>query len=287
MGVSRFTPSSLLILQSSERYQWRIYSVMLLAVSVSSAVASGTVTTATRQLAQAAAPQPPGWSSSQAESSAITLRELSLVRRDLEDLAPLCRAPLPSATRQQSGPYFWQLVTALAKLPAEQMSSPDYVEIGRLTADFEEIVQEVKGKLTMVVAKNDLPPQIPGKVFEEKVREFDERLSIMEKVKINGDFTFLPQADSGRGIKDTMAANMRARVNFQCKINEPPANGLIGDAKLFLRLVGASGRFFPRNKYLMSPENDVVDYSANPFNNVFDANALANNETLQFLNTQF
>lgn len=163
------------------------------------------------------------------------------------------------------------------------MSSPDYVEIGRLTADF----QEVKGKLTMVVAKNDLPPQIPGKVFEEKGREFDERLSIMEKVKINGDFTFLPQADSGRGIKDTMAANMRARVNFQCKINEPPANGLIGDAKLFLRLVGASGRFFPRNKYLISPENDVVDYSANPFNNVFDANALANNETLQFLNTQF
>lgn len=283
------------------------------------------------------------WPSPSTQAEPIALRDLNLVRRDLEDLARrhAQAIPPPGITREQMGTFFWQLVTTLAKLPREQMGQADYIEIGRLTNDFEEVVQEVKGKLTMVVAKTDLAPQIPGQVSEEKGREFNERLSVMEKVKVNGDFTFLPQADSGRGIKDTMAANMRARINFQCKVNDPPAEGLVGDAKLFLRLVGASGRFFPRDKYLMSPENDVVDYSANPFNaginevqitnlqinnnnsnnvrptvtfeqawlsqdlrftkstkgnfqiglnnfsNVFDANALANNETLQFLNTQF
>lgn len=294
-------------------------------------------------VAQANTAAPIQSTADQVPQEPIALRDLNLVRRDLEDLAKRhgIPAPPPAAGRAQLGSFFWQLVTALAKLPREQMSTPDYVEIGRLTNDFEEVVQEVKGKLTMVVAKNDLPAQVPGQVSSEKGREFNERLSVLEKVKVNGDFTFLPQADSGRGIVDTMATNMRARINFQCKLNEPPADGLVGDAKLFLRLVGASGRFFPRNKYLMSPENDVVDYSANPFNaginevqitnlqinnnnsnnvrptatveqawysqdlrftgttkgnfqiglnnfsNVFDANALANNETLQFLNTQF
>ncbi len=288
---------------------------------------------------------PTGWTgptASQVEQP-IALRDLSLVRRDMEDLARRhsMTGPPPGAGRQQLGTFFWQLVTSLAKLPREQMTSVDYSEIGRLTSDFEEVVQEVKGKLTMVVAQNDLPTQIPGKATEEKGAEFNERLNILEKVKVNGDFTFLPQSDSGRGIKDTMATNMRGRINFQCKVNDHKPDDMIGDAKLFLRLTGASGRFFPRNKYLMSPENDVVDYSANPFNtginevqitnlqinnnnsnntrptvsleqawygqelrlspttkgnfqiglnnfsNIFDTNNLANNETLQFLNTQF
>ncbi|MBX9688993.1 MAG: carbohydrate porin [Candidatus Obscuribacterales bacterium] len=275
--------------------------------------------------------------------SPIALRDLDFVRRDLRNLALRHSLPVPPAEagRQQLGLYFWQIVTALAKLPKAQMNQSDYAEIGRLTSDFEELVQEVKGKLTMVVAQNDLPAQIPGAVSEEKGAEFNERLSVLEKVKINGDFTFLPQADSGRGIKDTLATNMRGRINFQCKVSEPQPDSMMGDAKLFLRLTAASGRFFPRNKYLMSPENDVVDYAANPYNtginetqvsnlqinnnnsnnvrptvsmeqawygqdlrfsktlkgnyqvglnnfsNVFDANTMANNETMQFLNTQF
>ena len=274
---------------------------------------------------------------------AISLRDINLVRRDLEDLARRHNMPIPNpaATRQQLGQSFWQIVSSLAKLQPAQMTPTDYAEIGRLTNDFEEVVEAVKGKLTMVVAKNDLPPQIPGAVSEEKGQEFQERLAVLEKVKVNGDFTFLPQADSGRGITDTMATNMRGRINFQAKVAEAKPDSMLGDAKLFLRLTAASGRFFPRNKYLMSPENDIVDYSANPFNsgvndvqitnlqinnnnsnnvrptvsmeqawysqdlkltkstranyqiglnnfsNVFDANTMANNETMQFLNTQF
>lgn len=274
----------------------------------------------------------------------IALRNIEFVRRDLDSLARRHGLPPPpeQLPRQQLGMYYWQLVSTLAKLPPSNMTTQDYVEIGKLTNDFEEVVQEVKGKMTMVVAKNDLPPQIPGAISEEKGQEFlNERLSLLEKVKINGDFTYLPQADSGRGIHDTMAANMRARINFLCKVNDPKPDSMLGDAKLFLRLTAASGRFFPRNKYLMSPENDLVDYSANPFNtgvnevqvadlqinnnnsnntrptvsleqawysqdlkitkslkanyqiglnnfsNVFDTNTMANNETMQFLNTQF
>jgi hypothetical protein len=273
----------------------------------------------------------------------ISLRDINLVRRDLEDLAKRHNMPVPNpaATRQQLGQSFWQIVSALAKLPPTEMTATDYAEIGRLTNDFEEVVEAVKGKLTMVVAKNDLPAQIPGSVSEEKGQEFNERLAILEKVKVNGDFTFLPQSDAGRGIVDTMATNMRGRINFQAKVAESKPDSMLGDAKMFLRLTAASGRFFPRNKYLMSPENDIVDYAANPFNsgvndvqinnlqinnnnsnnvrptvameqawfsqdlkltkstranyqiglnnfsNVFDANTMANNETMQFLNTQF
>lgn len=278
------------------------------------------------------------------QGQSISLRDVDLVRRDLDDLARRhgLQGPPLGAPRQALGTYFWQIVKSLAKLPREQMNSVDYAEIGRLTNDFEEVVQEVKGKLTMVVAQNDLTPQIPGSVSEEKGLEFQERLSAMEKVKINGAFTFMPQADSGRGIRDTMAANVRGRINFLCKVNESASpESMIGEARLFLRLTAASGRFFPRDKYLMSPENAIVDTVASPFNsgvnqvqlanlqinnnnsnnvrptvsleqawygqdfrfskttrgnlqvglnnfsNVFDSNALANNETLQFVNTQF
>lgn len=277
------------------------------------------------------------------ELGPVALRDIELVRRDLEDLARRHKLapPPPGATRQQLGNFFWQLTTQLAKLDKNLMTPQDYMEIGRLTADFEEVVQQVKGKLTMVVAENDLPEQTPGEGSEEKGAEFNERLTVLEKVKINGDVTYMPQADSGRGIADSMAANFRGRINMQTLVAEPPDNSMLGDAKLFLRLTAASGRFFPRNKFLLSPENDIVDYAQSPFNsgandtqitnlvtnnnnsnnirptvsmeqawygqdlrfgktlkgnyqiglnnfsNVFDANTMANNETLQFVNTQF
>lgn len=273
----------------------------------------------------------------------IALRDIDLVRRDLSALAQRHNLPAPpgGATRQQLGTFFWQLVTELARRDQNHVLPQDYVEIGRLTNDFEEVVQEVKGKLTMVVAKNDLPPIIPGKASEERGAEFNERLTVLEKTQLNGDFTFMPQSDAGRGITDALATNMRARINLQTKVVEADDSSMLGDAKLFLRLTAASGRFFPRDKYLMSPENDITDAVANPFNsgindvqisnlqinnnnsnsvrptvsleqawygqdlkigktlkgnfqvglnnfaNVFDANTMANNETLQFVNTQF
>ena len=297
------------------------------------------------QLAPASGPVSPApIGSTGPDTSPIALRDIELVRRDLESLALRHKMPPPpaGASRQQLGTFFWQTVTGLAKQDQNRLNSQDYAEIGRLTNDFEEVVQEIKGKLTMVVAKNDLPVEIPGAASEEKGTEFlNARLTALEKVKINGDFTFLPQADSGRGIVDTLGTNLRGRINFQTLVAEPDPKSMMGDAKLFLRLTAASGRFFPRNKYLMSPENDVVDYAANPFNsginevqvtnlqinnnnsnnlrptvsmeqawygqdmklsktlkanyqvglnnfsNVFDANTMANNETMQFLNTQF
>lgn len=286
-------------------------------------------------------PAPPAGTS--ADTGPIALRDINFVRRDLESLSARHNLPPPpdGSTRQQLGTYFWRLVTSLAKQDKDQINSQDYVEIGRLTADFEEVVQEVKGKMTMVVAKNDMPTVIPGAISEERGREFNERLTVLEKTQINGDFTFLPQSDTGRGITDTMGTAMRGRINFQTKVAEAQKDSALGDAKLFLRLTAASGRFFPRNKYLMSPSNALTDSVASPFNsgidevqinnlqinnnnsnstrptvsmeqawygqdlrfsktvsgnyqvglnnfaNVFDQNTIANNETLQFLNTQF
>lgn len=275
----------------------------------------------------------------------IALRDISLVYRDLENLARrhglVPPPPPPATTRAQMSRIFWDIVRALGQLPPDQITSEDYVDIGRLTKDFEEVVQEVQGKLTMALVRNELAPVFPAAASAEKGKEFDQRLKLLEAVKVSGDFTFLPQSDMGRGVRDSTAANMRGRINFLTKVNEAKPNSTFGDAQLFLRLTAASGRFFPRNKYLMSPINDLNDYAANPFNtgvnevqvqslqinnnnsnnvrptvsleqawyaqdlqfkknwkgayrvglnnfsNYFDANNFANNETLQFLNSQF
>lgn len=271
----------------------------------------------------------------------IRLRDINLIRRDLNSLATRHQlpAPDPQATRQQLGKYFFDIINKLAARPQGNFSEEDYNDIGILTDDFDDVLRRVKGRLALSVLKNEFVT--PQSANAEKTKDLDSRLAILEKVKLSGDFTFAPQSDFGRNVSESTATNFRGRINVLAKVYESKPDAKIGDATLFMRLTGASGRFFPRDKYLMSPTNDLNDQYANPFNsgvndvqvpnlqinnnnsnnvrptvsfeqmyyaqdlrparnwrakyqiglnnlgNMMDANNYANNETYQFLNTQF
>jgi hypothetical protein len=271
----------------------------------------------------------------------IKLRDINLVRRELAGLATRHNMPPPdpAMTRQQLGKYFFDLISKLSNSQSEQFSEQDYGDIGILTDEFDDVLRRVKGRLALSVLKNELVA--PQSASAQKTKELDGRLAILEKTKMSGDFTFAPQSDFGRNVSESMATNFRGRINVLAKVYEAKPDAKVGDATLFMRLTGASGRFFPRDKYLMSPTNDLNDQYANPFNsgvadvqvpnlqinnnnsnsvrptvsfeqmyyaqdlrpaknwrakyqiglnnlgNMMDSNNYANNETFQFLNTQF
>lgn len=260
----------------------------------------------------------------------------------MENLANKCGLVLPVGpapmTRSDLGRFFLEMLPKLSSLPPEALTTRDLQDIGRLSDEFENNLQEIKGAILLKAYKNNVS-QV--KDLDAKVEEARGRLAALEKIKINGDFTFAPQQDWGRSDHDSLAANMRARLNFLCKVRESKPEEKLGDGYVFCRLTAAAGRFFPRNKYLLSPLNDITDANASPFNSgpnevqvsnlvinnnnsnslrptmsleqayysqdfrpmgnvkgnfktglvylgaMFDNNNFANNEALQFMNTQF
>ena len=200
----------------------------------------------------------------------LNVRSTDILRRYLEDLSARHKLPPPSAmliTRQELGQYFLQLMHKLSELPPESLSVQDYQDIGMLTDEFEDTMQVVKGRLAMQVFRNQTPQTAAAAgELNARVNDHDERLKIMEKIKISGDMTFAPQSDFGRGVRDEMAANFRGRLNFIAKVNEPTADSRLGEGFVVSRLTAAAGRFFPRNKYLLAAENDIVDAVASPYN---------------------
>lgn len=169
--------------------------------------------------------------------------------------------------RQQLGQAFLSLTQKLAAMPRDQMTGVDYQEIGMLTREFEDVFNEFHGKLFMSVVANQRPEGPERAVLPEKLQEWSDRFKAMENVKFSGDYTFFPQNDFGRSVRGAMAANQRGRINVTAKVFEADEKkGVLGDGYLFMRLTAASGRFFPRNKYLLSPTNDINDAVANPFN---------------------
>lgn len=271
----------------------------------------------------------------------IKVTSTEMLRRYVEQLATRHGFPAPPSTmltRSELGKYYLQLMPRLAALPADQLSAQDLKEIGMLTDEFEDSMQEVKGTIALRAFKSSMAD---SKELESKINEAHTRLSALEKLKINGDLTFFPQADMGKRDRDSIAANLRARVNFFARVHESKPDDRLGDGYLFARMTAAAGRFFPRNLYLLSPFNDLVDANASPFNSgpneiqipnlvinnnnsnslrptvsleqayysqdfrpglglkgnskaglismgaMFDNNNYANNESLQFVNTQF
>lgn len=272
----------------------------------------------------------------------ITIQSTDKLRRDVENLATKCGLVLPGGptpmTRSDLGRFFLEMLPKLSSLPPDALATRDLQDIGRLSDEFENSLQEIKGTILLKAYKNNVN-QV--KEIDAKVEEARSRLAVLEKVKVNGDFTFAPQQDWGKTDADSMTANLRARLNFLCKVHEAKPEAKLGDGYVFCRLTAAAGRFFPRNKYLMSPLNDIVDANASPFNSgpnevqlsnlvinnnnsnslrptmsleqayysqdfkpfsnvkgnfktgliylgaMFDNNNFANNEALQFMNTQF
>jgi hypothetical protein len=276
-----------------------------------------------------------------ADLSPVTVKSAEMLGRYLQHIARRhgLQPPAPTdITRAQLGQYFLKLMPQLANVPADQLSRQDLNDIGMLTDEFEDALWQVKGTMALRAFK---APLAESEAMSKKMADAQSRLAAIEKLKINGDFTFVPQSDMGRGDRDSMTANLRARINFLARVHEAKAEDRLGDGYLFARLTAAAGRFFPRNKYLLSPFNDVVDANASPFNSgpnevqtaslfinnnnsnslrptvsleqayysqdvrltnklkgnykagliylgaMFDNNNFANNESLQFLSTQF
>ncbi len=196
----------------------------------------------------------------------IKVRNSELLRRDLEGLARRHNLPLPDSTaisHQDLGEYFLRLMPKLAELRPEDFSSQDLYDIGVLTEEFERSIKQVKGTIALRAFKTELPEQAD---LSAKIAVAHARLTALENTKITGDFTFAPQSDMGRQDHDSMSANLRARINLTSRVVEGKDGTILGDGFLFTRLTAAAGRFFPRNKYLLSPLNDIVDANASPFN---------------------
>lgn len=271
----------------------------------------------------------------------IKIKSAEMLRRYIEGLALKAGVPPPPSTvvtHAELGRYFLELLPRLSALPPEKLSSQDLSDIGMLSEEFESSLREVRGNMLLRAYKSHVTEfdKVNAKVDEAKAR-----LAAIEKLKINGDLIFVPTSDMGRGVRDSMSANLRARLNFLARVKEDSPNDRLGEGYVFARLTAAAGRFFPRNKYLLSPMNAINDANASPFNSgpnevqipnlvinnnnsnslrptvsleqayysqdikpggrfkanlkaglialssMFDNNNFANNEALQFLNTQF
>lgn len=208
----------------------------------------------------------------------IQMRSNEVLRRYISNLADqhhIAIADISSATRSELAQTFLKLAQQLAALPRTDLTQQDYQDIGSLTREFEDVYDVIHGRLTM----NALAPQTTApetSALPEKMQEWSDRFKALENVKISGDYTLFPQNDFGRSVRQSMASNMRGRLNVTAKVFEGPKDGILRDGYLFMRLTAASGRFFPRNKYLLSPTNDINDAAASPFNSGLNDVQLAN-----------
>lgn len=200
------------------------------------------------------------------EHHPVGVTSTDVLRRYLSDLAGrhhFEKPPESLLTRNELGAYFMKLMPRIASIPQEKLSEQDYRDIGYLSEEFDDVFRVVKGKLAVQVYKNELAP--PAHI-SDKLTLLNDRVSLLEKVKVTGDFAFQPQSDWGRTDRDSTAVNLRGRLNILARVYESTPDSTLGDGYLFTRFTAAAGRFFPRNKYLLSPINDLVDANASPFN---------------------
>jgi hypothetical protein len=217
-------------------------------------------------------------STSDGTLSPIQTRSTEILQRYVSDLAARHNLPLADlrlTTRTDLAKAYMELLQTLSAVPKEQFTEQDYRDIGLLTREFDDVYDSVHGRLTMTVMRNQ--QTAPSKeALPQKLQEWNDRFKALENVKVSGDFCFFPQNDFGRSVRMSMASNMRGRINVTAKVFEAPPEAKLGDGYLFMRLTAASGRFFPRNKFLMSPTNDINDAAASPFNSGINDVQLSN-----------
>ena len=210
-------------------------------ISPAAAPATSTSTSPTpTELLQGAAPS--------TSMEPVTIKSAELLRRYLYQLAQRHNLQPPAqtdVTRAQLGQYFLKLMPNLAGLPADQLSRQDLYEIGMLTDEFQDALWQVKGTMALRAFK---APLAESEEMSKKMAEASSRLAALEKLKINGDFTFVPQSDMGRQDRDSMTANLRARINFLARVHEAKAGERLGDGYLF-----ASGTFLSAQQVSAQP----------------------------------
>jgi hypothetical protein len=209
---------------------------------------------------------------SSADNKIIALKSKDLLARYVEALANRHGIKTPdfrSYNREQLGQYFMQMMQKISNLPPEDMTNQDYQDIGMLTEEFEDIVRIMKGRLALTIFRNE---QSSSKAAKQAEIDQNALISALEKTRMTGDFVYAPMSDNSRGVRDSMTTNLRGRVNITAKVFEGTEKSTLGDGYLFMRLTAASGRFFPRNKWLLSSFSAITDSVMSPFNS-------GNNET--------
>lgn len=200
------------------------------------------------------------------QQSPVGVTSTDILHRYLVDLCQRHKLEVPPPqliTRKELGEFFMKLMQKIAQIPADGLTEQDFRDVGYLSEEFDDVFRVVKGKLAVQVFKNEIAPAAH---ISDKLTLLNDRVNLLEKVKVSGDFAFQPQSDMGRGDRDSTAVNMRSRINLLARVYESLPDARVGDGYLYTRLTAAAGRFFPRNKYLLSPTNDLVDANASPFN---------------------
>lgn len=129
----------------------------------------------------------------------------------------------------------------IARLGAEKADKKDLATIARLQ-------QEFANELTALKARTDALEARATKI-EAKNDEQDNRLDLLEKLKITGDVSFGGYSDiagnPGDSYTDGISAVGRTRLNFDYTMVEDKEDSFVGEGTIHTRLVAAFGRTGP------------------------------------------
>jgi hypothetical protein len=126
----------------------------------------------------------------------------------------------------------------IARLGAEKADKKDLATIARLQ-------QEFANELTALKARTDALEARATKI-EAKNDEQDNRLALLEKLKISGDVSFGGYSDIAGNphdeYTDGISAVGRTRINVDYSMVEDKEDSMIGEGTIHTRLVAAFGR---------------------------------------------
>jgi len=129
----------------------------------------------------------------------------------------------------------------IARLGAEKADKKDLATVARLQ-------QEFANELTALKARTDALEARATKI-EAKNDEQDNRLALLEKLKIYGDVSFGGYSDIAgnpeSSYTDGISSVGRTRLNFAYQMVEDKEDSMIGEGTIHTRLVAAFGRTEP------------------------------------------
>ncbi|EKE02562.1 MAG: hypothetical protein ACD_20C00361G0001 [uncultured bacterium] len=129
----------------------------------------------------------------------------------------------------------------LARLGAEKASKEDLATVARLQQEFAREIQALNARAEALEAR--------ATKIEAKNDEQDNRLAILEKMKIYGDVSFGGYADIAGNpadeFTDAISGVGRARFNVDYAAVEDKGGAIVGPGTIHTRLVAAFGRVAP------------------------------------------
>lgn len=139
----------------------------------------------------------------------------------------------------------------LARLGAEKANKADLEALAKLQDEFAAELATLRGRVDALESR--------ATAIEEKNAEQDERLDLLEKTQLHGDFSFGFLADfndggpraagatpgQNDGFSDSLSTFGRLRLGVNVPVYEGSEDGKIGDGNVVARLTAAYGRTGP------------------------------------------